>query len=141
LAAAAVHLSREVFLARGLLPLGFGVHTKTAAEILSRTAGLRNFKYPFWSGRRMGFLSDIANRVKSDASYRASQEVSNKINSGITKATTKSSDTKCPSCKAKNDAGVKFCASCGAKLILTCSKCSTDYPLGTKFCTADGTKL
>jgi hypothetical protein len=89
----------------------------------------------------MGFLSDIANRVKSDASYRASQEVSSKMNSTITSATTKSSDVKCPSCKAKNASGVKFCASCGAKLILTCSKCSTDYPLGTKFCTADGTKL
>lgn len=91
----------------------------------------------------MGFLDDIVGRVKNEASWKVSQ--------GISNATSKIFDRKkkvpgeidkCPKCRKKIEAiGLKFCPSCGATLVATCSKCSLDFPLETKFCTQCGGKL
>ena len=48
----------------------------------------------------------------------------------------------CPSCRAENPAGAKFCSSCGkAMAALKCPKCQTDLAPGAKFCSSCGEKL
>lgn len=50
----------------------------------------------------------------------------------------------CPSCRAVNGAGAKFCNSCGAKLQQTlgvCPSCGTDNQPGAKFCCNCGKPL
>ena len=49
----------------------------------------------------------------------------------------------CPSCKAENPAGSKFCAGCGAALPKTpiairCASCGADSPEGSRFCKGCG---
>lgn len=43
-------------------------------------------------------------------------------------------EIECPSCKAKNPKGQKFCKECGAKLGRTCSSCGAALDNDTKFC-------
>ncbi len=59
----------------------------------------------------------------------------------------KSGGTKvsCPKCGAANNAGVKFCNECGAKMdvatgTVPCIKCGSALPSGAKFCNECGTK-
>ena len=47
----------------------------------------------------------------------------------------------CPGCGAHNQAGVKFCASCGTPLGVTCPSCGAFAPSDTKFCQECGTAL
>lgn len=50
----------------------------------------------------------------------------------------------CPRCRAQNPQSNKFCASCGAKLVLStteCPKCKAQIPEGSKFCPECGTPL
>lgn len=90
----------------------------------------------------MGFLDDVANRLKSEAAYKASSGVSSAAVKGASKLFQKGDKTgKCPKCGAQVTPGVKFCPKCGTKLTVTCKKCNVDYPIGTKFCTQCGGKL
>jgi rRNA maturation endonuclease Nob1 len=92
----------------------------------------------------MGILDNIFNKVKSDLSYKAGNEISDAITKGASKILGKkeeSGEKRCPKCKKKVAEGLKFCEECGAKLIVSCSKCSVDYPVGKKFCTSCGGKL
>ncbi len=50
----------------------------------------------------------------------------------------------CSNCQASNQAGAKFCASCGTSLAppaVVCSNCHADNPEGAKFCASCGTSL
>jgi len=48
----------------------------------------------------------------------------------------------CPSCRAENQAGAKFCAGCGKPMAaLKCAKCQTELAPGAKFCSSCGEKL
>jgi len=91
----------------------------------------------------MGFLDDIVGRVKNEASWKVSQEIGN-VTSKIfdKKEKTPGMIDKCPKCRKKiGEVGLKFCPSCGATLMATCSKCNLNFPLETKFCTQCGGKL
>jgi class 3 adenylate cyclase/energy-coupling factor transporter ATP-binding protein EcfA2 len=48
---------------------------------------------------------------------------------------------RCPSCKANNPEGGKFCLECGAALVGRCPSCSNANPASAKFCTECGHKL
>ena len=52
-------------------------------------------------------------------------------------------EIRCPKCGAKNNASMKFCGSCGAKLASTivCPHCGKEIPAGTKFCGECGKPL
>lgn len=43
-------------------------------------------------------------------------------------------EVECPTCKAKNPKGQKFCSSCGAKLRKNCPHCGAEIESGTKSC-------
>lgn len=54
----------------------------------------------------------------------------------------------CPSCKAENPQGKKFCLKCGGKLpventnsVVICPSCKAENPQGKKFCMKCGSKL
>ncbi len=50
----------------------------------------------------------------------------------------------CSNCQASNQAGAKFCASCGTSLAppaVVCSNCQAENPQGAKFCASCGTSL
>ncbi len=47
----------------------------------------------------------------------------------------------CPSCGTENELGRKFCAECGAKLVLACAACGASNTPGAKFCGECGTAL
>jgi len=47
----------------------------------------------------------------------------------------------CPSCKAQNLAGSKFCNKCGTSLDTSCPSCGNDNPPGSAFCANCGQKL
>ncbi len=47
----------------------------------------------------------------------------------------------CPKCQHKNDASLKFCENCGAKLTLACPNCGNPVSLGAKFCGNCGYRL
>src|SRR5262245_50357969 len=47
----------------------------------------------------------------------------------------------CPSCAHENDAGAKFCESCGAQLIQVCPSCGQPAKLTARFCPNCGTTL
>jgi membrane protease subunit (stomatin/prohibitin family) len=51
--------------------------------------------------------------------------------------------TACPSCKAANPAGARFCNSCGASMSgnKTCPGCKAENPAGARFCGGCGAKL
>lgn len=91
----------------------------------------------------MGIIGDIANRVKSDLTWKAGQEVSGGITSGASKLFKKGDKgaNKCPKCKKPIAEGLKFCTECGAKLTKTCEKCKADFPINTKFCPQCGGPL
>jgi hypothetical protein len=90
----------------------------------------------------MGFFDNIANRVKSDMSYKIGDEISNSISKGTGKLIKKGDKklTKCPKCKKPVSEGARVCGECGTKLIITCSQ-GHDNPYGTKFCTVCGEAL
>jgi class 3 adenylate cyclase len=48
---------------------------------------------------------------------------------------------RCPSCGYENEAGQRFCGSCGSRLVLTCSVCGATSPLEFRFCGACGAPL
>jgi len=48
---------------------------------------------------------------------------------------------KCPSCKAENREGVKFCEHCGASIELICHNCGAHVPPDRKFCGECGHSL
>lgn len=50
-------------------------------------------------------------------------------------------ETACPSCKALNPKGAKFCTSCGTKLTVQCPSCGADIQGNSKFCPECGTSL
>lgn len=52
-----------------------------------------------------------------------------------------SDQVSCPSCKALNPKGQKFCSSCGAKLGAECPHCHASAPYGTKFCPECGGQI
>jgi len=47
----------------------------------------------------------------------------------------------CPSCGSSNDAGRKFCAACGARLLVACASCGTVNSPGARFCSECGAGL
>ncbi|HUJ67067.1 MAG TPA: SPFH domain-containing protein [Acidimicrobiales bacterium] len=50
----------------------------------------------------------------------------------------------CSNCQATNQAGAKFCASCGTSLAppgVVCPNCQVENPAGAKFCASCGTSL
>jgi len=48
----------------------------------------------------------------------------------------------CPACRAENQPGARFCASCGKSMaVSTCPKCRTELASGARFCSACGEKL
>jgi class 3 adenylate cyclase/tetratricopeptide (TPR) repeat protein len=47
----------------------------------------------------------------------------------------------CPQCQAENDAGVRFCEDCGARLEAACPSCGASVTPGKKFCRACGAAL
>jgi hypothetical protein len=90
----------------------------------------------------MGFIEDVGNKLKSEATHKASSEVSNVISKGTEKLFKKGDkNTKCPKCKAPIQLGEKFCKNCGTNLVVTCKKCNIDYSLNEKFCAQCGGKL
>ena len=47
----------------------------------------------------------------------------------------------CPACRAENQPGARFCASCGKPLgAVKCPKCQTELVAGSKFCSSCGEK-
>lgn len=44
------------------------------------------------------------------------------------------SQVTCPSCNSSVEKGVKFCPSCGGKLVVECPNCNAAVGLGVKFC-------
>ena len=93
----------------------------------------------------MGILDNIigqvTNRVKSDIEYKTSSGISNVIDQGTKKVVEKDNTPKCPKCKKQIEPGIKFCSSCGTKLLISCQKCQKDYQIGAKFCPDCGTSL
>jgi len=91
----------------------------------------------------MGIIDNIINRTASDLEYKAGSEISSRVSKKVSDVldSKKSGTGKCPKCKATVQPGVKFCTSCGAKLISTCEKCNVEYPVGTKFCAQCGKAL
>ncbi len=51
------------------------------------------------------------------------------------------SRVQCPSCGASVEKGVKFCPSCGEKLLAECPNCHADVALGVKFCPKCGSPM
>jgi class 3 adenylate cyclase/tetratricopeptide (TPR) repeat protein len=49
--------------------------------------------------------------------------------------------TECPSCRAENRDGAKFCAKCGHALGLACPSCGAPYQAGDVFCVECGSSL
>ena len=47
----------------------------------------------------------------------------------------------CPQCQADNDAGLRFCESCGAKLARVCPTCGQELKRYAKFCGKCGASL
>src|SRR3954451_9277106 len=47
----------------------------------------------------------------------------------------------CPDCSADNDAGLKFCGECGARLVVSCPACDTQWSATQKFCGECGAPL
>ncbi|TMK64426.1 MAG: hypothetical protein E6G52_06325, partial [Actinobacteria bacterium] len=47
----------------------------------------------------------------------------------------------CPTCGHENDAGQRFCGSCGSRLVLTCEVCGGANPLDSRFCGNCGADL
>jgi class 3 adenylate cyclase len=47
----------------------------------------------------------------------------------------------CPSCGHENEAGQRFCGSCGGRLVLTCEVCGGANPLDSRFCGNCGADL
>ena len=48
---------------------------------------------------------------------------------------------RCPKCKTENRQGARFCANCGASLVLACPQCGTELPAFAKFCDACGAQV
>ncbi|MFH0713879.1 MAG: zinc ribbon domain-containing protein [Candidatus Micrarchaeota archaeon] len=93
-------------------------------------------------------VGNIFGRVKSDLSYRAGSEISSGVEKtlrgGLNRGNTGEAKKldKCPKCSVKiSEPDLKFCPSCGQKLVATCEKCTRDFPFGTKFCTQCGGEL
>jgi predicted RNA-binding Zn-ribbon protein involved in translation (DUF1610 family) len=90
----------------------------------------------------MGFGDSIFRKVKSDLEWSAAREASRGVQDSIRKGLKKTTVAKCPSCGAAiTQPGIKFCSSCGARLVVTCPACRIDFPLNTKFCNRCGGKL
>ena len=51
------------------------------------------------------------------------------------------SSKKCPKCGAGIKEGAKFCANCGAHLVINCPNCNAELGLDSKFCPECGTPL
>jgi class 3 adenylate cyclase len=47
----------------------------------------------------------------------------------------------CRQCGHENDAGQRFCGSCGRRLVLTCEGCGASNPLESRFCGSCGAEL
>jgi class 3 adenylate cyclase/tetratricopeptide (TPR) repeat protein len=47
----------------------------------------------------------------------------------------------CPSCRAENPAGARFCNSCGAPQLAACPHCGQDNPPASRFCNGCGSPL
>src|SRR5438105_2787518 len=41
---------------------------------------------------------------------------------------------KCPRCQQDNPTHARFCAGCGAHLVLACGSCGAESPQGARFC-------
>ena len=67
------------------------------------------------------------------------QGLDSEFSSPVTPART--SSRKCPRCGAVIRDGMKFCANCGAHLVINCPNCNTELELGTRFCPECGTAL
>ncbi len=92
----------------------------------------------------MGLFDRVVGSVKSNLEWKAGNEISSGIASGVSKVIGGGSDKsrKCPKCKKPvTDSALKFCPECGAKLMVTCAQCNIDYQVGTKFCTQCGQAL
>ena len=81
-----------------------------------------------------------AERAAKEAAERAAQEKAEQ-------ARRQAEGTPCPACGTRNEAGVKFCRECGAKLAAeqpearTCPQCGAAVRAGKKFCTECGCKM
>ena len=47
----------------------------------------------------------------------------------------------CPKCDRENREEAKFCANCGARLVLACPQCGTELPPSARFCDACGAQV
>ena len=48
---------------------------------------------------------------------------------------------KCPKCQTENRDDARFCADCGARLVLVCSQCGSELPAAARFCDACGAQV
>ena len=47
----------------------------------------------------------------------------------------------CPSCRAENPPGSRYCAQCGVEIAAPCSACGASNPVGSRYCTQCGAAL
>ena len=75
----------------------------------------------------MGILDSLRRRAEREAEEAAWR--------GIKRAGTRAAQgNNCPKCRKPIQPGLKFCPSCGAKLVATCANCRNEFPVGIKFC-------
>lgn len=91
-----------------------------------------NFEFPSWAITWPGTKKDCSAMV--DEFVRLAEQAVEPTGPIAAETGTIS----CPSCGAQVRQGAKFCASCGAALMLTCAKCGAALQPGAKFCASCG---
>jgi hypothetical protein len=91
-------------------------------------------------------LDEEVKAIESDATIQQlrNQSMQQDMKGGV-ELHTAAVSTQCPSCKAVNPQGVKFCEECGQsmqpKVATKCPQCGSEVAPGKKFCGECGTKI
>ncbi|MBI3552291.1 MAG: SPFH domain-containing protein [Elusimicrobia bacterium] len=110
--------------------LGAGYNTKRTFDTLEKAAGNEGGGAGAGMGLGMGLGAGagVGNLMSSVLGQSASIKAPG--------------TTACPSCKADNAAGAKFCNTCGKGMgALKCAKCQGELASGSKFCNSCGEKV
>ena len=111
--------------------MGAGYNTKRTFDTLEKAAGSEG-------GARMGMGMGMGMGAGAGMGGLMAGMMGQVAGAGAAKPTTA---VLCPSCRAENPPGARFCSSCGKPMgAMKCPKCQTELAPGAKFCSSCGEK-
>ena len=128
--------------------LGSSKATATFNPREARTAALsalRDLDFDFQTGKvsqedypnvRAQLVAEAAKYVEAESAEEARLEALIRARKAAM-----ASETPCPQCGKKVDAGARFCSSCGTELAIACPSCGKTVKAGDLFCKSCGSKL